>query len=309
MGADYGISGPGEVALCNLLHDLEEVPHGAIMASPPNIDTNHNRSVVDFKKYIMAGGTPAIQTKTGCTFDCNYCIEAKSPLFIRNIDSVIDEIKFFTERGYQFIYFADSEFNIDINQAEALCERIIEEGLDFTWSTYLSPRPLTKRLVKKMKAAGCVNPCICIDSGDNTVLQGLNKKYDTEYTLEMASWLLESDLPYTVDLVFGGVNDTLIAATNTIRLMEIIRPSFIGMNYGIRIYKNTRIWRQIINKRIPVEGKLFGQVENNDDFLFPIFYIFDIDVLDYLKQQCRKDPRYKLFGYQAFAGINYKIVE
>jgi radical SAM superfamily enzyme YgiQ (UPF0313 family) len=307
VGADFGIAGPGEIAFCDLLQNLNNVPHGTVIRGQPNTNIVHQRTAIDFKKYVAAGGAPAIQTKSGCRLNCSFCIEAKKPLNIRHTDAVIDELKILLSRGFQFIYVADSEFNTDIKQAEKFCDRIIGEGLGFNWSSYLSPKPLTRSLVKKLKAAGCVNPCIGIDSGDDAVINALNKNYNVEYILEMASWFHEVNFPFTVDLIFGSVNDNFNAAKRTIDLMEKIKPKIVGMNFGVRVYKNTLIWRQIVSGKIPIESKLYGHLEDNHDLIWPIFYIYDMDVLDYLKQVCDRDGKYKLFGYKSFEGVNYTI--
>jgi radical SAM superfamily enzyme YgiQ (UPF0313 family) len=262
--------------------------------------------LIDYDKYIAAGGSPALQIKAGCPFPCGFCVEARKPLQQRALDRIMDELRGLLARGIDFLFIADAEFNNHIRYAEEFCDRILAEGLTFKWSAYLNTIPLTASLVKKMKMAGCVMPCVSVVSGDDHVLQVLDTQFTSKDIRTMGRYFQEADFPYTVDVAFGGPGETLASAQRTVKLLEEINPRVVGMNLGLRLYANTGFGQKVLSGKVPANGHIYGMTENNDDLFFPIFYISDLRVRDYLKDICDSDPRYRLLGYSGFEGINYK---
>jgi len=220
------------------------------------------------------------------------------------MDVVIQELKILLSRGVKFLFVAEPEFNTHLRHANEFCDRVLEEGLKFEWSCYLNPVPLTGDLVRKMKLAGCVKPCISVDSGDDNVLSAFETSFRVEHVRRMADWFHANDFPFTVDMMFGGPGETLDSARMTIDLMEEIRPAIVGMNLGVRIYANTGFGRKFLAKKFPIDGTVYGKTEGNDDLFWPIFYISDMAIGDYLKEVCQGDEKYRLLGYSGFGGIN-----
>jgi radical SAM superfamily enzyme YgiQ (UPF0313 family) len=309
VGADFGVAGPGELALCKLVNNLGVYPRRTILREPANLNISHKRRLIDYDKYISAGGAPAIQTKSGCPFKCSFCIEARKPQQLRLLDSVFEELQIILSRGANFIFVAEAEFNNHLRHAMAFCDGILEKQLGFEWSTYLNPVPMNENLVRKMKLAGCINPCVSVESGSDKVLEELNTGFTTKHIRQMAEWFHKYDLSFTVDLIFGGPHDTLKSAQATIRLMEEIKPVVVGMNLGLRIYANTGFGQRFLAGQYKGDQALYGYTEDNDDLYKPIFYISDLRIGDYLKDICDTNPTYQLLGYSGFGGVNYKIAK
>jgi len=307
VNADFGISGPGEIAFCNLLGNIHDVHRGTIFTGIPNLGIVHHRALIDYGPYISNGGSPAIQTKIGCKQNCGFCVEKTKIVRKRELNAVFEELKLVLNRKFQFIYIAVAEFNSDILQANQFCDRILQESIKFSWSAYLNPIPLTEELVKKMKAAGCVMPCISVTSGDDNTLKTLETGFSIREIRRMAEWFHKYDFPFSVDILFGSPGETIDSSKKTIALMNEIQPNVIGMNLGLRIYNDTNFGRRFIAKEFPLDGTLYGKVENNDNLFFPIFYISDINIEKYLQDICDSDKRYRLLGYSGFEGVNYKV--
>jgi len=308
-GADFGVSGPGEIAFSKLVNNLGKYKRGTILSEPPNLTIPHKRQLIDYDKYVKLGGSPAVQSKRGCPLTCSFCVEAETPLQIRPLDLVLEELKIFLSKGVEFLFVADAEFNSHLDQGIDFCERILEEGLEFKWSTYLNPAPLTEELIRKMKDAGCTNPCVSATSGDDSMLEVFETVFTVNRIRKMAEWFHKYEFPFTVDVMFGGPGETLASAQRTIALMDEICPSVVGMNFGVRIYANTRFGQKFLAGHFNTSGTVYGNTDENDQLFLPVFYISDMRIGDYLKEICNEDPKYRLLGYSNFGGINYKIAE
>src|SRR5262249_42537833 len=157
-----------------------------------------------------------IATKTGCPFQCAYCVEQRRPLQRRSMDRVAEELRILSGYGTDFIFVAEPEFNNHLQHAIDFCDLLLEESFHFTWSSYLYPVPLTEELVHKMKLSGCVTPCVSAVAGDDHVLRALDNQFTVAHLRRMAEWFHKYDLPFTVDLLFAGPLDTLETARRTL---------------------------------------------------------------------------------------------
>jgi radical SAM superfamily enzyme YgiQ (UPF0313 family) len=308
-GADYGVQGPGENSLRTLAADLKSFPRGSILRGVSDSKVVHKRHLIDYQRYIERGGIPAIQTKNGCPMRCSFCVEAGKRLRCRDIDAVMTELKIILQKRAPLVFIADAEFNADVAHAVSLCKRILEESLHFQWSTYLNPIPLNEELVRLMREAGCVNPCISLDSGEDKILNVLGKRFTVADIRQMAEWFHKYSFPFTVDLIFGAPGESIETAQSTIALMEEIQPVMVGMNFGLRIYRDTVFGRRFLGGEFHEAGKVFGSVNGNENLFSPIFFASDLKVGDYLKEVCDADSKYKLLGYHDFGGVNYKKMQ
>jgi radical SAM superfamily enzyme YgiQ (UPF0313 family) len=84
--------------------------------------------------YTMMGApVDVVETSRGCTYDCSFCsiIEMRGRNFHRlSIDRVIADIADARRRGARAIFLVDDNITIDVPRLEALCQAIIDAGLN-----------------------------------------------------------------------------------------------------------------------------------------------------------------------------------
>ena len=88
---------------------------------------------------VLAGytflGRPVdvIETSRGCTFDCSFCsiIEMRGRNFHRfGFERVLADIRDACEHGARAIFIVDDNITLDVKRFEALCQAIVDAGLD-----------------------------------------------------------------------------------------------------------------------------------------------------------------------------------
>jgi anaerobic magnesium-protoporphyrin IX monomethyl ester cyclase len=93
-----------------------------------------NRAARVLSGYTMLGRQiDVVETSRGCTFDCSFCsiIEMRGRNFHRfPLERVLADIADARARGARSIFFVDDNITIDMPRFEALCQAIIDGGLN-----------------------------------------------------------------------------------------------------------------------------------------------------------------------------------
>ncbi len=151
---DYLVRGEGEVTLRELLRawesggDERAIPGLSIRAGDGFTHTSNrpvarlaseplalpNRSARVMKNYTLLGRpVDVVETSRGCTFDCSFCsiIEMRGRNFHPYpIDRVLADIADARRHGARAIFLVDDNITLDVRRFEALCQAIIDSGLD-----------------------------------------------------------------------------------------------------------------------------------------------------------------------------------
>ena len=123
-------------------------------------------------------------TSRGCPFRCSFC--SSSRLFGgswrgRSPENVLEEMKnIYDEYNIRNFEFMDDTFTLDQKRAERICDGIVEEGLDISWGASSRVDTLSKKLVEKMKKAGCWILFLGIESGCQKILDAVGKRITIE---------------------------------------------------------------------------------------------------------------------------------
>ena len=93
-----------------------------------------NRAARVLEGYTLLGRTvDVVETSRGCTFDCSFCsiIEMRGRNFhTYPLERVLADITDARSRGVQTVFLVDDNITLDVRRFEALCQAIIESGLN-----------------------------------------------------------------------------------------------------------------------------------------------------------------------------------
>jgi anaerobic magnesium-protoporphyrin IX monomethyl ester cyclase len=82
---------------------------------------------------LMGRQVDVIETSRGCTFDCSFCsiIEMRGRNFhTYSFERVLDDIRDARDHGARTIFLVDDNITLNVHRFEALCEAIIDAGLN-----------------------------------------------------------------------------------------------------------------------------------------------------------------------------------
>jgi radical SAM superfamily enzyme YgiQ (UPF0313 family) len=319
-GAAFGIVGEGEAGFPTL---LEALARGAGFSRVPNLIyrdgavirqnrivpldlaslPSRGRALADNARYFKEGGQAGFETKRGCPMACIYCADVVTKGQATRLlppAKVVEELATLVGQGINCFHTCDSEFNVPVAHARAVCQAIVAAGLGerIRWYAYCAPAPFDEELAVLFKRAGGAGINFGADSGCDEILRRLGRQFTTAELARTAAICRQHQIPFMYDLLLGGPGETCETVTQTVDFMRRIEPDCVGLSLGVRIYDGTPIARAIRAEGDPASNpNLYGAKENNPHFLKPVFY-FSPAVGErlpaYVQEQVRGDPRFFL---------------
>lgn len=167
--------------VCNqpaaLISDLDALPMPKRELMP---DAQWYLTPPGFIRGGFNSGIATLMTGRGCPFNCLFC--ASHNVFGRGMrrrspDNVIQEIRYL-RNNYKIkgLFFLDDTFTINQDWLKEFCQKLKQENYKLIWSCQVRADTVTEKILQIMKEAGCVQIDIGAESGNNSVLEKLNKR-------------------------------------------------------------------------------------------------------------------------------------
>ncbi len=251
LGADYGITGPGEVSLPKLIHQLERKmpPQSSILDGEVDYSgenryflTRENR-LSDF--YLNKGGMLNITTKRGCPHQCLYCsypnLEGNRYIF-REPKAVVDEIVYLQEKhGADFVFFTDSVFNDVNNEYLRIMEEMARREISVPWTCYLRPTEFHRDEIELMKRTGLHSVEWGTDCSSDATLSGMGKNFYWDDVRKANNLFAEYAIPGSHFIIFGGPGETEKTVREGIRNLSELDFCVVFGGMGVRVFPDTGI--------------------------------------------------------------------
>ncbi|MFH1759922.1 MAG: cobalamin-dependent protein [bacterium] len=277
--ADFGIIGPGEIALPKLLQELEhskmpkpeecsKLIDGYAAGILPDITHKRGKSF-NYLQYIKAGGILGFSSHTGCPEGCIFCPEAKTRVFYRNPKAVASEIKYIMYQGYREFHLCDSEFNTDLNYCIKLCDELKLKAPGMRWTAYVKYQPFNPEFFKALKNAGCHMVTLSLETDPG-------KPYTFQRLANFFSFADNAGVNVFVDLLTGFPNEKYEDAQILINFLKTQPIAKVGVNNYIRIYPDGKLLK-IIEADPGLTKHLIGY-KSKTDFICPVFFNWFSDI-------------------------------
>ncbi len=197
-----------------------------------------------------------IQVSRGCPAQCTYCL---TPIISgrvvrkRSVNNIFAEIaECYYNFGIRNFFFKADTFTIDAQWAGELCDKIINSDLhgkiEFTVNS--RAKPLEKKLLEKLKKAGCFMIAVGFESGNNETLKKIRKGTTTEDNLRAAQIIKECKLPMLGFFMIGFPWEDLQSITETLDFIFLVDPDFIEIHiampyFGTELYSQCKSYNTI----------------------------------------------------------------
>lgn len=275
---DIGVIGEGEVTTVELLTAIKAGKgfadvHGVvyrtsegILCRTPARSLQRELDSLGFPAFDLLKGYPhryrlqfqsvidypsvSLITSRGCTGRCTFCDRTIFGNHVRfhSIDYLIELIdQLVSMYGIRNIQFEDDNFMISANRVRQFCERLIEAGISIRWSCLSRVDTVDEQLLRLMKAAGCWQIMYGIESGDETVLNRLQKGIDLQQIVQAIALTKKAGLKSKGFFIFGNPEETEESLQKTMKLILTIPLHDVSICLftpfpGSEIYTEIRRW-------------------------------------------------------------------
>jgi anaerobic magnesium-protoporphyrin IX monomethyl ester cyclase len=281
-GFDYVLCGEAErtlVQLCRSILNAEEVPgidgmvtldeHGHLVRGARRLATNPEwtelsppaRDLIEMEPYRNAWTnahgyfSANIVASRGCPYKCNWCAKPISgnKFHLRSAAVVAEEMKLLKESaGVQHIWFGDDVFALDRHWVEQFAAEVKKRDAAVPFKIQSRADLMSEATVRNLKAAGCSEVWMGVESGSQTVLNAMDKGLTLSSVRAARRALKEAGIRACYFLQLGYPGETWSELQETIGFVRATRPDDIGISFsyplpGTAFYE--RVQAQLGQKR------------------------------------------------------------
>lgn len=173
-----------------------------------------------------------VSTARGCVFKCTFChyVFWNDPYRHRSAASIIGEIGRNQKKyGVNYVSFWDELSFHKLGPAEKFVDALLEADLGVHWSGAVRadlfgrediPYEDRHRVAKKFYDAGCCALGYSLESGNDEILESMNKRIKASYFAEQVKILREVGIASNTSLVIGYPQETAETIADTMRMCE-----------------------------------------------------------------------------------------
>jgi anaerobic magnesium-protoporphyrin IX monomethyl ester cyclase len=196
------------------------------------------RRLLNQEKYwdISFFGEPTtwVITSRGCPYDCVYCSQWETfgkQVRYRNPGKVVDELEEIVRVDkIRNVVLFDETFNLKDSHVRGICEGILERKLDLRWWCAARADLAKPDVVRLMKKAGCIEMRCGYESGDDSILQYLQRGMILDEFFQGVEVIHRERMTLSVHVIFGSPMETRQTIMDTLRLLKRIRPLWVSFN-------------------------------------------------------------------------------
>ena len=168
----------------------------------------------------------------GCPYRCNFCnypfLFDDTAFRYKSAGKMADDWEHYVAvLGVETITCLDSLFTMPRERLEEFCRLLIERKVKVKWVCYARADDLAdERTVALMKAAGAHQVQIGIESGDQALLENMNKNCTVEANRQALSNCRKHGLTTVVSMIVGFPGENAASLERTYRFLEATPPDF-----------------------------------------------------------------------------------
>lgn len=250
---DLVVCGEGEITLYEILdgrdwsiiNGLIYKKNGEIIFNPPrarimNLDALPYPAydLLPMDKYYPAKGSyrrlPAISmlTSRGCPGRCTFCNKTLgTQMVFRSAGSLIEEIKMLQKNfNIKQIMFYDDTFTTYKDNVRKFCQLLLANKMAISWCCFSRVDFIDLDLLKLMNKSGCHQIMYGIESGNQKVLDSINKKINLDLVRQIVKLTKQAKIDVRGAFMIGNPIETKNTVLETLKFAIELNPEIAIFN-------------------------------------------------------------------------------
>ncbi len=272
IDADFYVnSTQGEAALVKIINALKNgLPFdgidnlyyksgGGYISTPVVQESNKlSENMVNWDLFAdRVGDFVNVRTAISCPFSCAFCgvPEHAGAYQTAGVEVIEKELNRLDKiESLESVHFIEDTFNVPKDRFKKILRMMIKNKYKFNWHSYFRCQFADRETVELMKESGCEAVYLGLESGDDQILENMNKATTVEKYLEGISLLKEYEIPMHGNFIIGFPGETDDTVRNTKTFIEESGIDFFRVQlwYCMPI---TPIWKQ--KDKFNIRGKSF----------------------------------------------------
>jgi anaerobic magnesium-protoporphyrin IX monomethyl ester cyclase len=183
-----------------------------------------SRQLVDLSRYRRAG---VMISSRGCPFRCIYCSAsayAGHRYRFRSPESVVAEMVHLNrDLGIPHVDIVDDTMTAVSHRTREICRQLARSRFAGTWRAFSRLDSLDHDLLAQMASCGCNSIFFGVESGDQGVLDAINKKVGIEDIVRVVDWTRQAGIEPECSFMVGHHADTSESIEATVALARRLR--------------------------------------------------------------------------------------
>jgi radical SAM superfamily enzyme YgiQ (UPF0313 family) len=171
----------------------------------------------------------------GCPYHCNWCAKPISgnKFHLRPAATVAEEMESLkVSAGVQHIWFGDDVFALNQHWVREFAEEVTKRDAAIPFKIQSRADLMSESTVQYLKAAGCAEVWMGVESGAQAVLNAMDKGLSLASVIAARRRLKESGIRACYFLQFGYPGETWTELQETIAFVRETRPDDIGISFS-----------------------------------------------------------------------------
>ncbi len=269
---DIGVVGEGEATLLELIsalrshRDLTEIAglvyreQNHVLLGPPR-ELQSNLDLLPQPAWHLIPGFPesysppayatrgttscSIVTSRGCGHRCTFCFQGSMGRLLRfhTAEHVLRTVRHLHDTyGIRDLRILDDQFLADKKRARQICELLIRDNLNITFSCLARINSIDPDILQLLKQAGCRQISFGIESGSQRMLDYIKKGIRLDQVARAVRWTHEAGILTLGYFIMGFPTETKDSLEETARFarslpLDDISIFFLTPFPGTEIYK------------------------------------------------------------------------
>lgn len=250
IGADfYIVDAQGEATLAQVLDCLRTGRDSRLVFIPNLIYQNRDsiftrthrveernsldENAVNWRSFNPRFFTPTsyMRTARSCPFACSFCNypAMSGDHTVSSVETVRAELRYLVDSGLKYMIFIDDTFNVPLPRFKQICRMMIEEKFDLKWISFFRCSNADDECFDLMKESGCLGVYLGIESGDQQILNNMNKFANVPRYREGIRKLNERGILTFGSFIVGFPGETQQSVMNTLELIQETSPTFFNV--------------------------------------------------------------------------------
>jgi anaerobic magnesium-protoporphyrin IX monomethyl ester cyclase len=208
-----------------------------IINSPREVVKNLNDlplpayDLVDTTKYsnllACSSQVVTIMTSRGCPHRCAFCDLRRTAYRYRTPINILEEIRFWVEKGVQEFFIQDDNFTISRKRTIEFCRLLIDANLNIKYKISSRVDCIDDEICQYLKDSGCYRIYFGVESGSQKVVDYLEKGITIQDIKTAFQAAHKHDIDCCAYIMIGVPSETEEDIRLTTRLLNEIKPNHL----------------------------------------------------------------------------------